>query len=500
MNIKRKLKLSGIFLGVLFLSLLIQSFIDNNGVQGVFNKTVRGVESAHYQIKAVFKDEEKLVDGSQRLTYKNTADKELNYLYLHIYPNAFMDKSKVPFEEEELDNVYYNGFNPGWIKINEVKLNNKRVDYKVMGDASTVLRISPTTAVKTGEAVEIYIGFKVQLPNVIGRMGYGDNTVNITNWYPIMAVFNEEGWHLDPYFPIGDPFYSEVASYEVTFEIPMDYVLATTGNITKKQEKKNRVIYSINAENVRDFALILSKDFQLASAEADGIAINAYTLKGQRSDLALQYGVDAMKIFNELFGVYPYQQLSVVASDFFLGGMEYPNLVMISEGLYTMKEEFPLEYVIAHEIAHQWWYGIVGNNEIKEPWLDEALTEYATLMYFEKKYGAHIKEQIFEKMIKAQYNNYINFEADRGEGILRSLREFDSSMEYSSIVYSKGAMFVEVLRREMGEADFIEALREYYQSFMFKNATTLDFYEICQKHSKEDLKAVFIEWLNISFE
>ncbi len=499
LNIKKKLKLSGIFLGVLFLSLLIQSFIDNNGVLGVFNKADRRAEAAHYQIKAAFNDEDKLIVGSQRLTYKNTADRELSNLYLHIYPNAFMDKSSVPFESEELDNVYYNGFNPGWIKINEVRLNNKKVSYKVMGDASTVLRISPATALKAGEEVQIHIDFKVQLPNVIGRMGYGENTINITNWYPIMAVFDAEGWHLDPYFPIGDPFYSEVSAYEVTLEIPEDYVLATTGNILKRQVKKNRATYSINAENVRDFALILSKDFQLDSSEVNGIAINSYTLKGERSELALQYGVDAIKIFNELFGVYPYQQLSIVASDFFLGGMEYPNLVMISEELYSMKEDFPLEYVIAHEIAHQWWYGIVGNNEIAEPWLDEALTEYATLMYFEKKYGAHIKEQIFEKMIKAQYNNYINIEADKGEGILRSLREFDSSLEYSSIVYSKGAMFVEELRRAMGEEAFIAALREYYQSFMFKNATTLDFYKICEKHSDEDLKEIFIEWLNIKF-
>jgi len=165
-----------------------------------------------------------------------------------------------------------------------------------------------------------------------------------------------------------------------------------------------------------------------------------------------------------------------------------------------MKEDFPLEYVIAHEVAHQWWYGIVGNNEIKEPWLDEALTEYATLMYFEVKYGPHIKEQIFEKMIKAQYNNYIDFEADRGEGILRSLREFNNSQEYSSIVYSKGAMFIEELRKEMGDEAFIKALREYYQQYMFKNATTLNFYEICEGLTDKELKEIFIEWLNIKFE
>ena len=499
MNIRRKLKLSIIVLGVLFFSILLQTFFDNSGVLGVFNKTNRKLDISYYQISAAFHEEEKVIEANQKIIYKNTVNKELNNIYLHIYPNAFSDQNRVPFEKEEMENVYYNGFNSGWLKVNEVKVNNKKVSFKVMGDSSTVLRITPITKLRPGEEIQLYIDYKVQLPNVIGRMGYGENTINITNWYPIMAVIDDEGWHLDPYYPIGDPFYSDVAVYDLTFEAPVDYMVATTGNVVKRNEKKGRISYNIHAENVRDFAIIMSKGFQLDKGEVDGISVFSYTIQGEKSAEALQYSVDAMKIFNELFGRYPYQQISIVSSDFFLGGMEYPNLVMIADGLYKMKEDFPLEYVIAHEIAHQWWYGIVGNNEIKEPWLDEALTEYATLMYFEVKYGPHIKEQIFEKMIKAQYNNYIDFEPDKGEGILRSLREFNNSEEYSSIVYSKGAMFIEELRNEMGEEAFIKALREYYVKYMFKNATTINFYEICESMTEKELKNIFVEWLNIKF-
>jgi len=121
-------------------------------------------------------------------------------------------------------------------------------------------------------------------------------------------------------------------------------------------------------------------------------------------------------------------------------------------------------------------------------------------MYFEEKYGEHIKEQIYEKMIKAQYESYISIKSDKGEGILRSLREFETNMEYSSIVYSRGAMFVETLREKMGDEAFIQGLKEYYSNYKFSNATTLDFYNIMQKNSEDDLKKLFEEWLNIVIE
>ncbi|NLP36020.1 MAG: M1 family metallopeptidase, partial [Clostridiales bacterium] len=107
-----------------------------------------------------------------------------------------------------------------------------------------------------------------------------------------------------------------------------------------------------------------------------------------------------------------------------------------------------------------------------------------------------IKGQIFDKMIKGQYENYIDLESDKGEGILRSLKEFDNSWQYSSIVYNKGAMFVHELREEMGEESFLNTLREYFEAYKYKNATTEDFLAICQKNTKKDLTPLFSQWLN----
>ncbi|WP_236905072.1 M1 family metallopeptidase [Clostridium formicaceticum] len=491
----RKFKLLILVFSVLFFTVSLHYAWDTRQAQKVTSSYGKEEKLTEYTMAAELIEENMMIACSQEVIYRNQQEGELADIYFHLYPNAFKQEEFVPFEEKEMKRAYPNGFNPGYIEIVSIKEGKKNIDYKVMGEASTILRITPRKPLKPGDTLHFSIDFIVKLPNTVGRMGYGENTINITNWFPIAAVYDEKGWNLDPYYAIGDPFYSEVAKYNVTMSIPKDYKMATTGEIIRKQEKREKNIYKIEASFVRNFVMILSKSFEIEEENLNDTKIISYSINGHRGEEALQYGVDAVKIFNQLFGLYPYKQLSIVASDFFIGGMEYPNVVMISQELYEMEENFPLEYVIAHEVAHQWWYGIVGNNEIREPWLDEALTEYTTLMYFEQKYGHHIKDQIFEKMIKAQYENYIDFESDKGEGILRSLKEFDSSWQYSSIVYSKGAMFIKELRDHMGDEAFFKALREYFETFKFKNATTEGFYTICKKNTQKDLSDLFNQWL-----
>ncbi|QUH27225.1 M1 family metallopeptidase [Serpentinicella alkaliphila] len=458
------------------------------------------LDKPDYKINVEFIEETMSLNATQKVTYTNNSTDTLNNIYFHLYPNAFRTEDKAPFEKSEMDRAYPKGFDPGYIKINEVKESKKEAEYKLIGDELTLLRVSLASPLKPKGKVEIYIDFNVKLPYSMGRMGYGENTVNIANWFPIVSVYDNSGWNLDPYYPIGDPFYSDASEFDVTAIFPKEYILATTGNVIRKHERSKKNTYQVKADNVRNFVMIISKDFDVKVGNADNIEVKSFSIDGIKGDLALQYGLDSIVIFNELFGKYPYQQISIVATDFFIGGMEYPNLVMIGKHLYEREEDFPLEYVVAHEIAHQWWYGIVGNNEAKEPWLDEALTEYSTLLYFEQKYGAHIKEQVYEKIIKNQYENYKDLYKDTHVDILRGLEDFKSSYEYSSIVYSRGAMFIDELRQTMGEENFKKGLKEYYNSFRFKNTTTADFYKTFQKESDVDLSQLFKQWLNYTHE
>lgn len=496
----RKLHILVIMFITFTVSISIHYVLDTGQTQKVFSTFTKSESNSRYIINATFDEQNMLLEAKQRVRYKNTTDQSIKDLYFHLYANAFKDIGTTPFEAGDMAKAYPNGFSEGWIELVSVKRGTQKLDYKIMGKGSTNLRVTPKKPIEPGTSIELTMKFKVKLPNSIGRMGYGENTVNLANWYPILSVLDEEGWNLDPYHNIGDPFYSDVSEYKVEISIPEQYKIATTGNIIKESANKSGKTYKIKADNVRDFAIVLSKKFCINKDSIDGIEVISYTIGESKKNIALSYGMDALQIFNKLFGKYPYKQLSVVACDFFIGGMEYPNLVMIGQQFYEIDADFPLEYVIAHEIAHQWWYGMVGNNEIKEPWLDEALTEFSTLMYFEEKYGGHIKEQVYERMIEEQYEDILGWKFRKEGGILKGLDEFDDRQQYSSIVYGKGAMFMRVLRREMGDEAFIKALREYFDTYKFKNVSTKDFYNILQKNTERDLKKEFSRWLGLKIE
>ena len=202
--------------------------------------------------------------------------------------------------------------------------------------------------------------------------------------------------------------------------------------------------------------------------------ISTYNLNETLSTEVTKIAKDSIRIFSDLFGEYPYDTYSVIASDFFIGGMEYPTLVMIDQSLYNEKDKFLLEYVIAHETAHQWWYSVIGNDEISEPWLDEALTEYSTVLYFEEKYGKEVGSKLIKTM-EIQTRNYSS------EDIFKSTTQYKNSIDYSLNVYTKGALAFNEVRNKVGDEVFFETLKEYYNTYMFQNVNGAKFVDLWNK-------------------
>ena len=334
-----------------------------------------------YIMDVIFDDESKRLMCNQNVEYVNNTNIALDKIYFHIYPNAFSKKEFAPFEKDEMNQAYPNGFNEGYIDIKNVLNNNNKLEYEIKGEKNDLLEVKIGRQLKPGEKISIDMKFNVKIPNSEGRFGYGDNTINITNWFPIACVHDDRGWNLKSYEAIGDPFYSDTSNFYVKLLIPRKYKVGCTGNIISEKSDSEKVLYEIQAKKVRDFAFILSDKFKIKKDTYKGVNINTYNLNEKLSTEVTKIAKDSISIFSNLFGEYPYDTYSVIASDFYIGGMEYPTLVMIDQSLYNEKDKFLLEYVIAHETAHQWWYSVIGNDEISEPWLDEALTEYSTVLY-----------------------------------------------------------------------------------------------------------------------
>ncbi len=333
-----------------------------------------------YTIEAGFDDSAKTLSAVMVFDFYNTTDNAFSELKFHLYPNAYRKDASLPVVDElTRSKAYKNGFSYGDIKIDSAKCGDTAVAYVVEGTDSDILTVPLGTEVFPQQNVKVEIVFEVCLANIWHRLGYGNNTINLGNWYPQLCVFKNGAWLTDPYYSNGDPFVSEMANYCVALTAHKDFMIAASGVPGEAQTKENdnvRTVYT--AKSVRDFALVMSPKFQKASATVDSTTVNYYYFSDRAFEESLSTATKALRYFSSTFGKYPYAKLDVVETDFCYGGMEYPCLVMITSGL----EKRSYETAIIHEIAHQWWYGLVGNDQVREAYLDEGLAEYSTLMFY----------------------------------------------------------------------------------------------------------------------
>lgn len=478
--------------------------VQNNPIQKSKEKTL--VENDYnnidlrrlnnYIIDVEFNPNEKSYYGKQQIIYCNNEDTNLDEIYFHIYPNAFKERETAPFLFNNFDAAYPNGFEPGYIDIIRISVNDHIVqNYSIEGEGDTILKIPLDAELKPGEKVNIYMEYEVILPPAQDRFGYGDKTFNFGNWYPVVAVYDEEGWNLDPYYSIGDPFYSDTSNYQVTIKAPKDIVVSSSGNILSEKVQGDYKIWNIEAKLMRDFAWVASEYFTKIEREVDGTTIKMYFLDENEdiNEFATEVACSSIQVFNDVFGKYPYGQYSVVATSF-PSGMEYPGIVFIGEKYYNDYYRGYLEIVIVHETAHQWWYGVVGNDEVDEAWLDESITTYSEVIYAEEKYGSEASEKYYLSSIENGYKNRKDV-IQTDEVIVKPLSEFTDWNEYGALTYDKGAVFINEIKEKYGKDVLYQILKEYYEKYKYLISTTEDFIRICEEITKDDFTEMVNYWL-----
>lgn len=201
--------------------------------------------------------------------------------------------------------------------------------------------------------------------------------------------------------------------------------------------------------------------------------------------------------FNAKFGEYPYRDLCVVKSPFLFGGMEYPGLVIVADNIESSDD---LAKVIVHEIAHQWWYGVVGNNEITEAWLDESLTEYSSLLFFENNSKYNMSYENLVEDAKNTYELYIDVITSLGGTVDTRMNDrvnnYSSEYEYSYLIYVKGVVMLDDIRTEIGEKKMYKALQKYYKQNKFKIASSEDLLQSFRKVAGDKATSKFNNYLN----
>ena len=467
-----------------------------NGTQEV-NKVAPIEKGNFYNISAELNAVDKTLNAIENIRYLNTENVELKELYFHVYTNAFKQKETAPFLFDDFDRAYSRGFESGYTEISAIKVKDgSDLKYSFQGVGNTILKVELAEPLKQGSSIDLTMNFKVTIPPANERFGYGENHFNLGNWYPIAAVYDETGWNLDKYYAIGDPFYSDSANYEVTIKAPNEYIIASSGILQTEKELGSNKTWQFQSSNMRDFAFIANKDFKVAEKTVNGTIVKSYYYKDdeKRGKEALETGVNSIKIFDEKFGKYPYPVYSVVET-VFPSGMEYPGLVYISDNYYkTFSNKDSLTIVIVHETAHQWWYSLVGNDQIEEAWLDEGFATYSESIYIENAISKERGKNYFNNNVEERHNEVVADKVIDGV-VVKSLKDFRNWDDYGPTVYTRGAVVLNELRNKFGDEKFFSIMQEYFKEYEFKIAKSGDFMNVSEKVTGQQLDEFFNTWL-----
>lgn len=429
--------------------------------------------------------------GQLELTYINTTGAPLESLPIRLYANG-------PAEGNDAQIV------------SDVTVDGEAADV-TLSVSDSVLSVPFAQPLGIGGTATIEMDFASFLPidsaDHYGIFGFSSasETWALAHWYPMLAGRDPgNGWMLDHPSVNGDAIFSETALYDVTIETEPDWRLATTGiEYGEAEEGPNgQVVRRFVSGPVRDFTVVADKDFEVASAEIGGITVNSWFNPGQEraGEAILQYAVQSLDLFGELLSPYPYLELDLMPVDMQgAAGCEFPGLIYMGLDYYTGNTDLStpnaLDYTVAHEVVHQWLYGLVGNNQYDNAFTDEGITNYLSAqVYFEEVYGEEEAARIMNLHIRSPFERIVNTGGD--VVVNQATDDFGSGRDYAFAAYTKAPLGFEAIRLEIGDDAFFAALQDYVEEFTFDVAEPVDLLAAFEASSGQDLQSLWDEWFN----
>ena len=424
--------------------------------------------------------------GKARIVVPNRTGSAYDDLVFRLYPNA--------------DRIY-----GGRLELDEARVAGQPVEPEQLLADGTAVRLALAEPVPPGKSIEVELAFSGQTPVDLNNQEWvygvfnfdsGDQVLVLANWFPILAAWRDGDWQVEPVYGVGDAVVSETALFELEVTAPKDWQVITTGSEIGRTEWDGGVVRTFASGPVRDFIVVASPNFVGQQMETYGVLVHHWGLPGGegRWDEALQATVDALGVFEQRFGPYPYAELDVVAAPLQLAsGVEYPGLFLLESQLYQPDDEQPflLGLVAAHEVAHQWWYSVVGSDVVAHPWQDEALATFSSLVYQEE-----YQPGVLAGTIRHYQGRQQAAEDSKGDtGIGQPVQAFLDRIEiYSPVIYSKGALFFVDLRQEIGEEAFFKALKSYYAKYTGRIASPEELLGEFENACQCDLDQVYAFW------
>lgn len=472
-----------------------------------------------YTITADLNDKENSITGTETIIYKNNSPSSLDFIWFHIWPNAYKNETTALFQQIKNDSSRSKKLeNPGHGYIDKLAftVNGRPAKTEPHPDPQyiDVIKLLLEKPLAPGDSITISTPFYVLLPHYFSRSGFDNGEFMACQWYPKPAVFDKNGWHEMPYLDMGE-FYSEYATFNVSITVPSDYIIGATGSLQTKEEsdaykkigsentrdrKGKPVLYTPTsasptktlkyyAEQVPDFAWFADKDFvvqydtvQLQSGKVIDAFSYYHNKKNTIWENSIDYVKDGVRKYSEWVGEYGYPVVQAVEgpANNSSGGMEYPMITLITSP--SAKKE-ALDGVIAHEIGHNWFMSMLGSNERLHTWMDEGLNTYVQFRYEAEKYRsnsifgdeipADLKKLPADKFLEIIYDA-ISKSLPMQSAMETPADKFPNSDEYGIVSYIKTALWLYLLEASVGREKVEAALKNYFHKWKFKHPEPAD--------------------------
>jgi len=424
-----------------------------------------------YEINFNIADDLYHVTGNETVVYTNAEDIELKEVKLRLFANIL----------------------GGEMHVDKVTVNGEAItpNYSLNDSLLTVPLKNP---LQPKESITLSMDFNLSVPQTVelnyGVQAYYDNVLALAHAYPMIAVYDDEGWNAEIPPQSGDVTYADMSFFIVTVEAPKGVTLVGSGREINRQNNGNRQTVKYEAGPVRDFYLAASPDYEVFTKESNGIQLRFYTRDYLQAgaEAALDVAARAIEVYGKRYAPYPYTELDFVSTPTYALGIEYPGMIAITEWIVDPNQSY-LEGTVAHEVGHQWFYNLVGNDQLDDPWLDESLTQFVTLQYFIDEYGQAGSDG-FRQDMQGRWDSI--GEAKIPVGL--PVKDY-TDQEYSGIVYGRGGLFFEALRDKMGNENFDAFMKDYTQSNAWNIATPEKLKLEAEAHCKCNLTLLFDEWI-----
>jgi hypothetical protein len=399
----------------------------------------------------------KAVAVNETIRYVNTTGQSLSSVVLAVEPNLWTNCFS-------LNTIYQDG-----AVVTNYALDGQR------------LTISPTQAIQPGAVTSFSLGYSLSLPPKSSTLtfGYLSNQLNLTDWYPFIVPYSG-GWVLHDASSFGEHLVYDSADYDVNFKVNApDVIIAASAPDDSNGDSKH-----YHLTGARTFVLSASDQFKVDQSAVGPIKISSYYFSGQEnaSKGVVWMATQSIALYQAKFAPYPHQSLSIVETTL-ADGQEFDGLVFLGNNFYsdyngTAKSD--LVTIGTHEIAHQWWFGLVGSDQAMEPWLDEAMAVYSEDIFYQYDYP---------NFGDWWWNFRVNYFGPQGY-VDSSIYSFSTFRSYVNAVYLNGANFLDDLRTRIGDEAFFAFLKDYASQFAYGRATGSGFFAVFRQHTTKDFSDI----------